>query len=94
MNEVCNVWEKLGHGKSILTEKWPKVSNQGLGRVEFEILVQVNGKLRDRIKTGDVSQANIENLAKSSTMVQNWLKDKVIKKTVYVNKRLINFVVE
>ena len=62
----------------------------------MEIVIQVNGKLRDRLelesqKAGE--QETVEKLARESAKVQKYLQGKKIKKTIFVSGELINFVV-
>jgi leucyl-tRNA synthetase len=86
------LWEKLGYNTSIFTEKWPKY-NAKLARIEeIELVIQVNGKVRDKIKAAaDVSEAEAKNLALSSARIKLLLKTRP-KKIIFVPGKLINIV--
>jgi len=91
---VCEeLWEKLGHGESIFKQSWP-MPNPNLVYAELiDVVVQVNGKLRDKISVpARIEEKEAVELAKSSQLVQKWIDNKPIKKVVYVSGRLINFV--
>lgn len=87
------LWEMLGHGKSITKERWPEIDNELIKEEKVNIMVQVNGKLRDRIEVdADISKEELEKIAKESEKVEKWIKGKEIVNIVYVPKRLINIV--
>jgi len=89
------VWERLGHKESIQVSDWPKYDEDIAKKEVVEMIVQINGKLRDKFETEVGSdKEQIERLAKEKEKVQKWLKDKDIKKTIYVQDKLINFVIE
>jgi leucyl-tRNA synthetase len=76
-------------------EPWPEADPDLLTTGSFELIVQVNGKLRDRIEapTG-ASREEQERLARSSSRVDAHLNGGEIVKTVVVPGRLVNFVVK
>jgi leucyl-tRNA synthetase len=92
---ICEeMWQKLGHQESVFKQNWPAADADLIKEDEVEIIVQINGKLRDKIKVpAMVSQEKAIELAKSSSIVQQWINNKPIKKAVYVEGRLINFVI-
>jgi len=72
---------------------WPKFDEKLAEVAQIEIAIQVNGKLRGTISTSkNVAKEEIE--AQAKTIVEKWLKDKTIVKTVFVPNRLINFVIK
>ena len=88
------LWEKLGHSKSLAHEPWPVVDPKFLVEDSIEIPVQINGKLRGRIKVpAAAAQADIEAAAKADAGVSPHLAGKTIRKIVYVPGRLLNIVV-
>jgi leucyl-tRNA synthetase len=88
------IWEKLGHHKSLSHRPWPTFDPAKLTESMMELPVQVNGKVRDRITVpADASQDDILALAEKAPALQTWIAGKTIKKRLYVEKRLINFVV-
>ena len=85
---------KSASSKSIFEEKWPDYQEELTQSEEVEIIIQVNGKLRDKItvKRGTL-QEEVEKGALQSPQIQKFLENKQIKKTIFVKDRLINFVV-
>ena len=60
----------------------------------FELVVQINGKVRGKIEiSSNLEQDEIESVAKSIKNVDDLLGDKEIKKCIYVKEKLINFVI-
>jgi len=88
------LWRKLGHQKSIFFEKWPQ-ADQNLSEEEsWQLIIQVNGKVRDKIEVKKgLSEKEVRKLALSQERVKKWLTNKKPKKVIYVPNRLINLVV-
>lgn len=88
------LWERAGNKKSINLEKWPVYNEKLLKEDKFELLVQVNGRLRAVIlaKTG-INEDGAKDLALRNENVKTQLGTKRVKKVVFVPNRLINFVV-
>lgn len=88
------LWEKLGHKESIFKEKWPEYDPALIKDEEMELVIQINGKLRDRIKvSADISEEEAIKFGKESEKVKNFIGDKEIKKVIFVKGKLINIVV-
>ena len=88
------LWSKLGHKKSIFLEKWPKYDGKFIAEEKITIIIQVNGKLRDKILVSNAdSDEKIKKLAVETSKIKAWLKNQKIKKIVYVPKKLINIVI-
>ena len=88
------LWQQIGHDGDILDAGWPKVDSAALVSDEIELVVQVNGKLRDRITVAaNASNDSIERAALASDNVARFVDGKEIKKIVIVPKRLVNIVV-
>lgn len=88
------LWSRLGHKESIFKEKWPKYDPKLVKDEEIELVIQVNGKVRDRIKaSADISEEEAKNFALNSEKVKNYIAGKVIKKAIFVKGKLINIVV-
>ncbi len=88
------VWAMLGNKTMLDQEEWPKYDEKLLAEETFELLVQINGKLRHKImmKIG-VDQAEAEAQAGQHPEVKKWLGGGQIKKVVFVKDRLINFII-
>ena len=76
-----------------MDELWPTVVEEALTQDSIIIVLQVNGKLRDRIEVPeDISDKNLEELALANSAVKRFLSEKSVRKVVIVPKRLVNVV--
>jgi leucyl-tRNA synthetase len=90
---TSELWERLNLGGDITTQSWPEYDERFLVEDEIEIVVQVNGKLRDRITVAlDASEAQLEAAALANQKVQNAIAGKAVRKVVVVPKKLVNIV--
>jgi leucyl-tRNA synthetase len=88
------LWELLGHTKSLARRPWPSFDPAKLVESHIELPVQVNGKLRGKILVpADASEETILAAAAGEPDVESWLNGKTIKKRLYVPKKLVSFVV-
>jgi leucyl-tRNA synthetase len=88
------LWSKLGHAESIFQEKWPEYDEELIRDDEIELVIQVNGKVRDMRKvSADISEEEATKLALSSEKIKKYLKEKEPKKTIFIKGRLINIVI-
>ena len=87
------MWEMLGHSKGLATSAWP-VANPELAKDDqVEVPVQVNGKLRGKLKVpAGTAQEELVKLAHAEPGVAQHLDGKRIVKIVYVPNKLLNFV--
>jgi leucyl-tRNA synthetase len=88
------LWSALGHKESIFLESWPKANPKYLKDEEVELVVQVNGRLRGRVKVKAGSdQKAAETSALEDAGVKAHTDGKQIRKVIYVPDKLLNFVV-
>jgi leucyl-tRNA synthetase len=88
------VWERLGHHKSLARRPWPTFDAAKLVDSSLELPVQVNGKLRDKITVpADADEATILAAAEAAEKVRPWVEGKQVKMRKYVPKKLVNIVV-
>ncbi|MEA5078862.1 MAG: class I tRNA ligase family protein, partial [Anaerolineaceae bacterium] len=88
------MWQEMGKPYSIHTQSWPKVDEAAAKDEEITLVVQVNGKVRDRIQVAvDVSEADAKEKALASEMVQKSLEGKTPRQVIYVKGRLVNIVI-
>jgi leucyl-tRNA synthetase len=81
-------------GDRVWEQPWPEADPALLVADTFELVVQVNGKLRDRVEApADASREEQEQLARESERVAAQLNGRQIVKTVVVPGKLVNFVV-
>ncbi|MFA6353734.1 MAG: class I tRNA ligase family protein [Candidatus Paceibacterota bacterium] len=91
---VEELWQILGHQKSINLEPWPMPDLSKIKDEEIKIVVQVNGKVRTEIMIKiDDSEEDIKKQVISNEVVLKQLADREVKKVFYVKNRLINIVV-
>jgi leucyl-tRNA synthetase len=89
------LWELLGHGRSLAYEPWPTYDAAYLVEATIELPVQVNGKVRGKVTVAaDADQDTIETAAWQDAGVAPHLAGKTIIKKVYVPGRLLNVVVK
>ena len=87
------LWERLGHER-LWEHPWPVADESQLVRETFELVVQVNGKVRDRLDAEvGLSEDELVELAKTSPRVQAHIDGGSVRKTIVVPRKLVNFVV-
>jgi leucyl-tRNA synthetase len=87
------LWERLGHSR-LWEEPWPVADPAMLQRTTFELVVQVNGKVRDRLQVpADLPEEELIARAKESPKVQAHLDGAEIRQTIVVPRKLVNLVV-
>jgi len=88
------LWERVGHDRSIFACGWPAADAEIAKEEELVIPVQVNGKVRGRVTVApDADQATIETAAKADAGVQKWLEGKTIRKVIVIPGKLVNIAV-
>ena len=92
---ICSaLWRSLGHVDVIENASWPKHDEKALVRDSLELMVQVNGKLRDKITvSAGADDELIKTTALNSEKIQNHVKGQPVKKIIVVKGRLVNIVV-
>ncbi len=87
------LWERLGYDYSIHNHRWPEWEDKLAREEEITLVVQVNGKLRDRIPVPvSISESEARQLALNSQRVKAFLDDHKVEKVIYVPGRLVNVV--
>lgn len=88
------LWQAVGHDNSVHKQQWPVVDEQALVADEVTVIVQINGKVRDKIVMPiNVDKAEAEKIALSQPKIADMVAGKAIKKVVVVPNKLINIVV-
>jgi len=89
------IWNELGGNSSIHLSQWPEYNEKIATDENIPIVIQINGKVRDKlIMPLNSSKESIEKAAKESERVQNFIKDKEIVKIIVVPNKLINIVIK
>ena len=91
------IWSGFLNKKtSIHQQKWPQYEPELTKENMVTIIVQINGKLREKLEVQSAKskeKTEIEKLAKRTKKVQKYLKNKKVKKVIFLPGRLINFVI-
>ena len=88
------LWSRLGKPYSIHLQKWPVFDPEAAQEEEIMLAVQINGKVRDRIRvSATISEAEAKDLALASEIVQGYLKGKKPRQVIYVEGRLVSIVI-
>ena len=92
---ICEtLWGELHANGKLWQESWLKVDETALVKTEVEMMVQVNGKLRDKISVAvEASEDEIKAAAFATAGAQKFMEGKEPKKVIVVPKRLVNIVV-
>lgn len=88
------LWERLGRKDSVCKQKWPQYDKRLVKASKIELVIQINGKVRDRLKVeADISETGAQKRALASEKIKSWLKSDTPKKIIFVPGKLINIVV-
>ena len=89
------LWTKLGHVGTISYQPWPTYDESKLVETTVEIVVQINGKVRQHLEVAkDASKEDLEKVALADERIQAELADKNIVRVIAVPGRLVNIVVK
>jgi leucyl-tRNA synthetase len=89
------LWQLLGHGKTLAYEPWPAFDPEAVREDTVEIPVQIGGKLRARISVPNgAGQEVMEQAARADERIAELLAGKTVAKVVVVPGRMVNFVVK
>ena len=89
-----DMWEKLGHKPAIANAGWPAIDKSLLGVDNVIAILQVNGKIKDRIEVSpNISKEELEKLAIENAEIKSALAGMKVSKVVTVAPKLVNFVV-
>ena len=87
------LWERRGHLENLLDTEWPGYDEAKIRRARITLVVQVDGKLRDRIEVlADAGEAEVRAAALASDRVREHLSGRELAKAVVVPGRLVNLV--
>jgi len=89
-----DMWEKLGHKPAIANAGWPTIDKSLLGADNVIAILQINGKIKDRIEVSpNITKDELEKLAKENPEIKAALIGADIKKIIAVAPKLVNFVI-
>ncbi|HEX6220630.1 MAG TPA: class I tRNA ligase family protein, partial [Acidimicrobiia bacterium] len=88
------LWETNGYGEMLATEPWPTWDEELAREETVTMVVQVNGKVRDRMEvSADITPEQAEETALSSEKIQEWLDGGEVKRVIARPPNLVNLVV-
>ena len=92
---ICEeLWQETGNLKSIFLAKWPQYDQKLIKEETWQLIIQINGKVRDKIEVGEnISEKEVRQLTLSQEKIQKWLNNQKPKKVIYIPHRLINLVI-
>jgi len=86
--------EYLKKKKTIHKTKWPEYDEKLIVDKKVKIVIQINGKMRDSIEVNkDIAQDALEEKIMSLKKISSYLEGQKIKKVIYIDNKLINFVI-
>jgi leucyl-tRNA synthetase len=88
------LWRELGHERALIDEPWPTPAAEAMTQASVELIVQVNGKLRARVRVPSGCDENAARAAAlSDDAVRRFVGSAVVKRAIYVPGKLLNIVV-
>lgn len=89
------LWQKLGHDESLTYASWPTYQEQDLLEDSVEIILQVNGKLRNKVKVPlNTSKNELEKIALADKKLKKFINDKKVVKVIAIPNKIVNIVVK
>jgi len=88
------LWSQAEFKGICCTQKWPKYNPKLIKEEKITLVIQINGKIRDKIEVEtDITEEKAKELALSQENIIKWIKGKKIKKVIFIPGKLINLVV-
>jgi len=88
------LWVRTGHPYSIHNQQWPEYDEEVAKEEEITLIIQVNGRLRDRVLVpASIGEAEAKELALGRERVKAHIDDKKLSRVIYVPRRLVNIVI-
>lgn len=80
--------------KSVFLQPWPNHDPKFIKEKEIELVIQINGKVRDKIKVlADISENDAKKISLESEKIKKWVKDKKVRKIIFIKGKLVNIVI-
>ncbi len=88
------IWHLIGFKNSVHLENWPSFNAEALKEDSYELVIQVNGKVRDKINiNNEMNEDQIKELTLKRPNILKWTNDKEIRKIIIVKGKIMNIVV-
>lgn len=92
----CNeLWEKLGNNSILEHEKWPDFNPEFIFEERVNIMIQINGKIRDKIRVNiDEEESRVKEMAFMSERAKKHIQGKQIIKVIFIKNKMLSIVVK
>ncbi len=88
------IWHLIGFNNSVHLEDWPSFNAEALKEDSYELVIQVNGKVRDKVNIdNDMNENQIKEFTLKRPNILKWTQDKEIRKIIIVKGKIMNIVV-
>ena len=89
------LWNQLGHEDRLYNHAWPAYDESALVKDEVQVILQINGKLKDKLMMPNNSTKEVvEEAARASDRFEEAVSGREVVKVIYVPNKIINFVVK
>jgi leucyl-tRNA synthetase len=89
------MWQRMGHPEATHRTSWPVHNEEFLKADEIEIVIQVNGKVRQKLSVpAEIDEESLKAQSLEDPRIQEWTNGKEVKKVIVVPKKLVNIVVK
>jgi len=89
-----DMWERLGHEPSVALAGWPKIDESLLGADNVTVVLQISGKIKERIEVSpSISKEELETLTLENDVIKAEIAGATIKKIITVAPKLVNIVI-
>ncbi len=89
------IWQQFGHGNTIAYESWPTFEEEKTKEQFYDMVVQINGKLKDKAKVQiDANEEEMQKIALSLPKIKESVEGKQVQKVIAIKNRLVNIVVK
>ena len=89
-----DMWERLGHKPAVALAGWPTIDESLLGADSVTVVLQVSGKIKDRIEVSpNISESDLEKMALANDLIKAEIAGATIKKIITVAPKLVNIVI-
>jgi leucyl-tRNA synthetase len=88
------LWHLTGHKETIHLQPWPNFDEAMTHDESFTLVVQVNGKVRERLEApASISEEDVRKLVLTNEKVLSFIGDATVQKVIYIPGRLANVVI-
>jgi leucyl-tRNA synthetase len=91
---TAEMWQIIGNIDSVEEQPWPQIDGEAVKEDLITMVIQVNGKVRSRLQVApDITEESLIELAHGDKNTNKFIADKPIKKTIVIQKKLVNIVI-